>query len=84
MAKVTTLTTYIVTLPRAGHIVGSDTDHLVKTSHKLALLLHAHEESCVPQTVISPRGHVIHGEDGSNRDQTEGKTWFYSFILLTR
>lgn len=60
-----TLTTYIVTLPRAGHIVGSDTDHLVKTSHKLALLLHAHEESRVPQTVISPRGHVIHGEDGS-------------------
>lgn len=38
-----------MTLPRAGYIVDSDTDHLVKTSHKLALLLHAHKENHLPQ-----------------------------------
>lgn len=38
-----------MTLPRAGYIVDSDTDHLVKTGHKLALLLHAHKEHHLPQ-----------------------------------
>lgn len=38
-----------MTLPRAGYIVDSDTDHLVKTGHKLALLLHAHKENHLPQ-----------------------------------
>lgn len=38
-----------MTLPRAGYIVDSDTDHLVKTGHKLALLLHTHKEYHLPQ-----------------------------------